>query len=110
MELKVIDANHTVLEIIERDFKGLYSGELGVSSITGGQSAANRALDQLDISRYAEDRSQVLPGTGTDSKGAPRLICGAGQCPTSMFCKTLRLYTPPGTGASTTWMIFRVKY
>jgi deoxyribodipyrimidine photo-lyase len=61
MELKVIDANHTVLEIIERDFKGLYSGELGVSSITGGQSAANRALDQLDITRYAEDRSQVLP-------------------------------------------------
>ncbi|CAB4539561.1 MAG: hypothetical protein F2602_00985 [Actinobacteria bacterium] len=31
-------------------------------------------------------------GTGT----------GAGQCPTSMFCKTLRLYTPAGTGASTT--------
>lgn len=26
---------------------------------------------------------------------------GAGQCPTSMFCKTLRLYTPSGTGAST---------
>ena len=31
-------------------------------------------------------------GTGT----------GAGQCPTLMFCKTLRLYTPTGTGASTT--------
>jgi deoxyribodipyrimidine photo-lyase len=61
MELKAIDANHKVLEIIERDFKGLYSGELGVSSITGGQSAANRALDQLDITRYADDRSQVLP-------------------------------------------------
>ena len=27
---------------------------------------------------------------------------GAGQCPTSMFCKTLRLYTPSNTGASTT--------
>ena len=27
---------------------------------------------------------------------------GAGQCPTSMFCKTLRLYTPTNTGASTT--------
>ncbi len=26
MELKAIDANHKVLEIIERDFKGLYSG------------------------------------------------------------------------------------
>ena len=27
---------------------------------------------------------------------------GAGQCPTSMFCKALRLYTPAGTGASVT--------
>lgn len=27
---------------------------------------------------------------------------GAGQCPTSMFCKSLRLYTPTNTGASTT--------
>ena len=61
MELKAIDANLPVLQIIERDFKGLYSGELGVSSITGGQSAANRALEQLDITRYADDRSQVLP-------------------------------------------------
>ena len=61
MELKPIDTNQAVLQIIERDFQGLYSGELGVSSITGGQSAANRALDQLDITRYAEDRSQVLP-------------------------------------------------
>jgi deoxyribodipyrimidine photo-lyase len=61
MELKVIDSNTAVLQIVERDFQGLYSGELGVSSITGGQSAANRALEQLDITRYAEDRSQVLP-------------------------------------------------
>ena len=61
MELKAIDANLPVLQIIERDFKGLYSGELGVSSIPGGQSAANRALEQLDITRYADDRSQVLP-------------------------------------------------
>jgi deoxyribodipyrimidine photo-lyase len=61
MELKPIDTNQAVLQIIERDFQGLFSGELGVSSITGGQSAANRALDQLDITRYAEDRSQVLP-------------------------------------------------
>jgi len=27
---------------------------------------------------------------------------GAGQCPTTMFCKSLRLYTPTGTGATTT--------
>ncbi len=67
MELKAIDANEPVLQIIERDFRGLYSGQLGVSSIAGGQSAANRALEQLDITRYAEDRSQVLP---VDKRGA----------------------------------------
>ncbi|MTA02289.1 MAG: hypothetical protein F2578_03025 [Actinobacteria bacterium] len=26
---------------------------------------------------------------------------GAGQCPSTMFCKSLRLYTPAGTGAAT---------
>jgi len=61
MEFKAIDADEAVLHIIERDFKGLYSGDLGVSSIAGGQSAANRALEELDIARYSEDRSQVLP-------------------------------------------------
>ena len=49
------------LEIIERDFQGLYSGELGLSSIKGGQTAANTALNKLDITRYADDRSEVLP-------------------------------------------------
>ena len=38
-----------VVEIIEREFQGLYSGELGLSSIHGGQTAANSALAQLDI-------------------------------------------------------------
>lgn len=61
MELKPLDINRDVLEIIERDFVGLYSGPLGISSITGGQSAANQALATLDITRYAEDRSEVLP-------------------------------------------------
>lgn len=50
-----------VLEIIERDFEGLYSGELRLSSINGGQTAANAALAQLDISGYANQRSEVLP-------------------------------------------------
>jgi len=49
------------LEIIERDFQGLYSGNLGLSSIKGGQTAANSALNNLDITRYADDRSEVLP-------------------------------------------------
>jgi deoxyribodipyrimidine photo-lyase len=50
-----------VLAIIERDFQGLYSGALGVSSITGGQTAANEALANLDITGYANLRSQVFP-------------------------------------------------
>ena len=59
-ELK-IDINEDALLIIERDFKGLYSGELGISSIPGGQSAANAALAKLDISGYANRRSQLYP-------------------------------------------------
>jgi deoxyribodipyrimidine photo-lyase len=50
-----------VLASIERDFQGLYSGALGVSSITGGQTAANEALANLDITGYANLRSQVFP-------------------------------------------------
>lgn len=50
-----------VVEIIEREFQGLYSGELGLSSIHGGQTAANAALAQLDISGYANQRSEVSP-------------------------------------------------
>ena len=49
------------LTIIERDFRGLYSGQVGVSSILGGQTAADRALSTLDISGYASSRSQVYP-------------------------------------------------
>jgi len=49
------------LEIIEQEFKGLYSGELGLSSIKGGQTAADRALEALDITGYASRRSEVLP-------------------------------------------------
>ena len=50
-----------VLEIIEREFQGLYSGDLGLSSIKGGQTAANEALSTLDITGYANKRSEVLP-------------------------------------------------
>jgi deoxyribodipyrimidine photo-lyase len=61
MELKGLDLNRDLLDLIEKDFAGLYSGPLGISSIRGGQSAANEALANLDITRYAEDRSEVLP-------------------------------------------------
>jgi deoxyribodipyrimidine photo-lyase len=50
-----------VLEIIEKYFGGLYSGELGLSSIKGGQTAADAALATLDITGYATKRSEVLP-------------------------------------------------
>lgn len=50
-----------VTAIIERDFDGLYSGALGISSIHGGQTAANQALKNLDITGYASMRSQVFP-------------------------------------------------
>lgn len=49
------------LEIIERDFQGLFSGELGVSAISGGQTAADRALANLDITGYAKMRNEVFP-------------------------------------------------
>ena len=61
MSLKIIDVKESALQIIEGQFHGLYSGTLGVSSIKGGQSAANLALENLDITRYAEQRSEVQP-------------------------------------------------
>lgn len=58
--LKQIDLTHSSGEIIERHFSGLHSGG-PKSSIRGGQTAANLALEKLDIRRYADDRSEVLP-------------------------------------------------
>ena len=54
-------------ELVGRYFGGLYSGDLAVSSIRGGQSAANAALAALDIAGYASQRSEVLP---KESRGA----------------------------------------
>lgn len=56
-----LDLNQDLLLTIEQDFKGLYSGDIGASSIRGGQSAADIALANLDISGYANSRSEVLP-------------------------------------------------
>jgi deoxyribodipyrimidine photo-lyase len=63
MEHRRIDVGLEPLEIIEKDFDGLYSGDLGLSSIDGGQTAADRALAELDITGYAQMRSEVLPRT-----------------------------------------------
>lgn len=70
MSLKIIDITESVLQIIEGHFQGLYSGSLGLSSIKGGQSAANLALENLDITRYAEQRSEVQP---LEKRGASML-------------------------------------
>ena len=55
-----IDLTLTTEEIVDRYFSGLHSGG-GKSPIRGGQTAANQALANLDITRYAADRSEVLP-------------------------------------------------
>ena len=62
-----VQNSENVDAIIDRDFKGLYSGALGVSSISGGQTAANQALANLDITGYANARNQVFPKS---SRGA----------------------------------------
>ena len=61
MEARELSLSDDTLGIIARDFAGLYSGELGLSGIAGGQTAADRALAQLDITNYARQRSEVLP-------------------------------------------------
>lgn len=61
MEHTPLDITADTLKLIESNFVGLYSGDLGLSSIKGGQTAANIALENLDITGYAANRSEVLP-------------------------------------------------
>lgn len=61
MEQRQLDLSKETLEIIESYFDGLYSGVLGLSSISGGQTAADSALANLDITGYAKQRSDVFP-------------------------------------------------
>ena len=67
MDYELIDLSRDTLDIIADTFNGLYSGELGLSPISGGQTAADQALAQLDITGYAKNRSEVLP---LDKRGA----------------------------------------
>lgn len=60
MEQKLIDLSLSTDVIVDKYFAGLHSGG-GKSHIRGGQTAANEALANLDITRYASDRSEVLP-------------------------------------------------
>jgi deoxyribodipyrimidine photo-lyase len=61
MDFPVVAVTEDPLEVIRRDFSGLYSGPAKLSSIPGGQSAADQALANLDITGYAANRSEVLP-------------------------------------------------
>jgi deoxyribodipyrimidine photo-lyase len=63
----LINADFEVL--VAQEFVGLHS-EGGLSSIRGGQTAANQSLASLDITGYAKQRSQVLP---VSSRGATLL-------------------------------------
>lgn len=58
--MKQIDVQGDLIQVLEQYFDGLHSGG-GRSRIRGGQSAADVALANLDISGYAGARSQVLP-------------------------------------------------
>jgi len=60
MQFTEIDIAQDAGVLLEKQFAGLHSGG-GVSSIKGGQTAADNALANLDIRRYASDRSEVLP-------------------------------------------------
>ena len=58
--MQAIELNQSTELILETYFEGLHSGG-GKSHIEGGQTEANKALAALDITRYASDRSEVLP-------------------------------------------------
>jgi deoxyribodipyrimidine photo-lyase len=58
--LKQLNLSVDLENVLEENFAGLHSGG-GRSSIRGGQSAANDALADLNISGYAKNRSEVLP-------------------------------------------------
>ena len=64
--MKIIDIGADLEQVLDKEFQSLHSGG-GRSSIRGGQSAADLALNQLNIVGYAKNRSQVLP---TQNRGA----------------------------------------
>jgi deoxyribodipyrimidine photo-lyase len=67
--LREIDINADLTSLVEKEFVGLHSGG-GRSPIKGGQSAADQALNNLNIAGYAKNRSEVLP---LESRGASQL-------------------------------------
>ena len=67
--MREIDINADLTSLVEKEFAGLHSGG-GRTSIKGGQSAADQALNNLNIAGYAKNRSEVLP---LESRGASQL-------------------------------------
>lgn len=61
-----IDITQDPESLLAKHFAGLHSGG-GRSSIRGGQTAANEALEAFDVRGYAAQRSEVLP---RDNRGA----------------------------------------
>ena len=64
--MQELDISTDLATLLERHFTELHSGGPR-SPIKGGQTAANEALANLDISGYAKYRSEVLP---VDRRGA----------------------------------------
>lgn len=58
--MKQLDIGKDTELLLAEFFDGLHSGG-GRSSIEGGQTAANAALENLDLRGYAKNRSEVLP-------------------------------------------------
>lgn len=67
--MKLIDVTGDLELLLNEKFEGLHSGG-GRSDISGGQSAANRALSSLNVKGYATSRSQVQP---INTRGATQL-------------------------------------
>ena len=67
--MKKIDISADLENIVASNFQSLHSGG-GRSSISGGQSAADSALQELNITGYAKNRSEVLP---YEARGASQL-------------------------------------
>ena len=67
--MRKIDITADLESVLAEHFEGLHSGG-GRSSIQGGQRAADQALNNLNISGYAKNRSEVLP---LENRGASQL-------------------------------------
>ena len=68
--MSLIDLQLDNKEIIKKYFSGLCCDEFTYPFLSGGQSNADNALNQLDISRYTTKRNNVYP---SDSRGSSYL-------------------------------------